>query len=79
MSTIERVWNAFTAALNEARCLHERGAASELCRHGRELLDIIQSEVVDQSITIPDDARRALAQLRLRLTNLEQDVMPTRH
>ena len=83
MSAIEHAWCAFMAAVDEARDLHQCGAgASELAdlmRHARELLDIIETEVAAQSITIPTDAREVLAWLRDRLANLEKEVMPTRH
>ena len=70
-------------ALEEARDLQERGPSadelSELLRHARELLDIIEAESAEQAITMPSDARAVLAQLRGRLEALERDVMPTRH
>jgi hypothetical protein len=83
MSTIAAAWYAFMRALDEARDLQERGASanelSELLRHARELLDIIDGEVAEQAITMPSDARAVLAQLRGRLESLERDVMPTKH
>jgi hypothetical protein len=83
MSTIERAWSAFTSAINEARELNERGARTielaELTRHARELLDIIEVEIAEQSIAMSRDARKILAQMRDRLESLEKDVSPTRH
>lgn len=83
MSTIERAWTAFMVAIDEARDLHERGADADelamLLRHARELLDIIEDEIVTQPIAIPGAAGAVLTQLRGRLHALERDVMPTRH
>ena len=83
MNTIENAWAAFIAAIDEARDLHERGADADelagLLRHARELLDIIEAEVAEQAIAMPPEAGVVLAQLRERLTNLEQDVVPSRH
>ena len=71
------------SAIEEARDVQERGAGanelSELLRHARELLDIIESEIADQAVSIPSDARAVLTQLRGRLESLERDVKPTRH
>ena len=83
MSAIANAWDAFMRQLDEARDLHERGASandlSELLRHARELLDIIEAEAAEQAIVIQSDARAALARLRGRLESLELDVMPTMH
>ena len=83
MNAIEHAWTAFMAAIDEARDLNERGAGAtelpELLRHARELLDIVESETTEQLITIPNDARAVLAQLRGRLGNLESQVNPAMH
>jgi hypothetical protein len=84
MSTIAAAWDAFMRAPEEVRDLQERGGTSaneptELLRHARELLDIIEAESAEQSISIPSDARAVLAQLRGRLQSLEKDVLPTTH
>jgi hypothetical protein len=83
MSTLARAWDGFMQALAETSELQRRGAdastLAELLRHARELLDIIEGELSDQSITIPSDARAVLAQLRGRLESLEQQVLPTKH
>ena len=83
MSTIERAWTAFMAAIDEARVLHQRCAGayelSELTRHACELLDILEEEVAAQSIAIPKDAGAVLAQLRNSLVVLEKDIAANLH
>jgi hypothetical protein len=83
MSPVSDAWIAFIRALAEARDLHHRGAdahtITDLLRHARELLDIIDDEIADGTPQTVADARAVLAQLRGRLESLQQDVMPTRH
>ncbi len=84
MNTIEHAWTAFMIAIDEARDLHARGAdaseLSELLRHARELLDIIEAEIATNQIDVPAGAAiEVLAQLRGRLHSLEKDAMPTRY
>jgi hypothetical protein len=83
MSTVSNAWVAFIRALEEARDLQHCGAdahtITDLLRHARELLDIIDDEIADGTPQTVADARAVLAQLRGRLESLEQDIMPTRH
>lgn len=83
MSTIEKAWTAFMAAIAEARDLHDRGGSdleiADLLRHAHELIEIIEDEIAITPIAIPGAAGAVLAQLRGRLKLLERDVTPTRH
>jgi len=83
MSTIESACLAFMAAIDEARTLHERGVSgselADLLRHARELLEIIEAEIVEHPIAIPNAGREVLTQLRERLQSLERDVIPSLH
>ena len=83
MSAVANAWFAFIRALEDARDLQERGANptefTELLRHARELLDILEEEVAAQSIVIPHATRGVLTHLRRRLEVLEHDVKPTWH
>jgi hypothetical protein len=83
MSTVANAWVAFIHALEDARDLQHRGAdthtITDLFRHARELLDIIDDEISDGTPQTVADARAVLAQLRGRLESLEHDIMPNRH
>jgi hypothetical protein len=82
VNTITKAWGAFLKSIEEAQELHEHGgdlfAMAELVQHARELLDIIDEELVAQSIALPNTARDALMQMRERVQRLERDVAPTR-
>ena len=83
MSTVANAWVAFIRALEDARDMQQRGAEAhpiaDLLCHARELLDVIDDEIVDGTPQTVADARAVLAELRGRLESLEQDVMPIRH
>jgi BMFP domain-containing protein YqiC len=83
MSAAANAWVAFIRALEDARDMQHCGAEAhtiaDLLRHARELLDVIDDEIVDGTPQTVADARAVLAQLRGRLESLEQDVMPLRH
>ncbi len=51
----------------------------ELFQHARELLDIMEGEIVEHAVTLPSDARAVLVKLRSRLESLEQEVSPKKH
>ena len=59
MTTIAQVWEAFLAAIAEARTLHASGgsvvAVADLLQHARELVDIIDDEVSVNGLAMPDD------------------------
>jgi hypothetical protein len=83
MITFARAWDEFARVIEEARDLRQRDAdanvVAELLRYARDLLDIIADEIIDEPSSTVANARTVLAELRNRLTLLEQDVMPTRH
>jgi len=84
MSALERAWDEFMQAIDDARAAAIGGAESpaiaELVRYAHELLDIIEDEIAAHQIDMPAGAAGAvLMHLRNRLRSLEKDVMPSRH
>ena len=79
MSTIERAWRAFLDAVEEAKALHASGAASSvitnLLQHARELLDIIEDEARLSSLTLTEEIREGLAEMRTRLAHVERSLV----
>jgi len=74
-STVERAWEAFLAAIAEAKELHGAGATAgviqDLLQHARELLDIIDDEIARNAVQVSDEIRTGLTYMRSRLELLE--------
>jgi hypothetical protein len=66
-------------AIAEAMALHASGAQPEaiqdLLQHARELLDIIQEEMVAGGPNVAEEARAGLEQLRARLIAAEATLV----
>ena len=82
MSTIENAWRAFLDAVEEAKALHASGAAStviaDLLQHASEMLDAIEEEARLSGVTITEEIRTGLAEMRARLAHVERSLV-TRH
>ena len=81
-STITRAWEAFLSAVAEAQHLHRSGGAAEaiqdLLQHARELLEIIEDEIVLNGLSVPAEVRGGIEHLRAQLTAVESGLV-TRH
>jgi len=81
-STIERAWEAFLAAIAEARQVYGSGGETEtvqdLLQHARELLEIIENEIALNGLSVPPEVRGGLEHLRAQLTAVESGLV-TRH
>jgi hypothetical protein len=79
---IERAWEAFLAAVAEARQVYGSGGATEtvqdLLQHARERLEIIDEEIALNGLSGRAGVRGGLEQLRAQLTAVESGVV-TRH
>jgi hypothetical protein len=75
VGTVTRAWDAFMAAISEARELHASGgnaaAIQDLLQHARELLDIIDDEVKTAGVVLPAPAQSSMELLRAQLATLE--------
>ena len=82
MSTIARAWEAFIAAVAEAQHLYRSGGATaaiqDLLQHARELLAIIDDEIVLHGFTVPAEVRSGIEHLRAQLRVVENGLV-TRH
>jgi hypothetical protein len=82
MTTIERAWEAFLAAVAEAKQVYGSGGATEtvqdLLQHARELLEIIDDEIALNGLSVPAEVRGGLEHLRARLAAVEGGLV-TRH
>ena len=69
MTTLEEAWRSRPLLLRpEAEELHASGAGAEVLqdvlRHARELLAVLDEDLVANRLDMPDDDRNALEQLR---------------
>jgi len=71
MTTIERAWRAFLAAIAEAKSLHASDGATaavrDLLQHARELLEIIDEEIAANGLRVSREIRSGLEHLRRQL------------
>jgi hypothetical protein len=78
-STVERAWEAFLAAIADAKELTasggSAGAIQDLLQHARELLDIIDDEIALNGLGVPADVRSGLEHLRRQLTAVETGLV----
>ncbi len=83
MSNAKLAWEAFIRVLAEITEAHREGMSAddihELFQHANELLEIVDEEIDNEPMESQDALRSALATMRMRLVELDQDVRPARH